>query len=609
MRGALWILTLLLLAPGAEAERLFSLAYHDVRDDVKGGADADRFAVSTAQLAAHFRWLRREGYAVVSIDDLVAARQGAQPLPPKAVLLSFDDGLRSTYTHVWPLLKLFGYPAVISVVTNWIGTEEPVRYDHREFGAPDFVSWSQLREMRESGLVEVASHSHDMHGGVPGNPDGNEQPAATTRQFLDGGYESEHAYRERLRADFVRSAKVLKRELGAAPRIMTWPYGAHSATARDVAADAGMQISLSLRPADTHLDIEPALVGRELIVANPSIARLAESFERAASTPTLRAAQVDLDDVFDADPLQQERNLGRLLDRIKALGISHVFLQAFADPDRDGAADALYFPNRHLPVRADLFNRAAWQLASRSGVKVYAWMPVTGFTGPGIPEEWRAMPRRARHAARDASTEPRLSVFVPEARALITDIYEDLGRYASFAGLHFHDDAGLNAFGDADPGARRALSEFTLTLAEVVRQNRPDIRTSRHLLAAAAMDQSAINDLMQDLDGSVDQYDYITLTAMPRLASARDSRRFFDALLAAVAARPARLDRVVFQLQALDRQRGQPVSSAELRDTLQALQARGVRHLAYYPDDFMHNQPRLADLRQGMSLAQYPWSR
>ena len=81
---------------------------------------------------------------------------------------------------------------------------------------------------------------------------------------------------------------------------------------------------------------------------------------------------------FDPDPARTERNLGLLLDRIQALEISHVFLQAFADPDGDGAADAVYFPNRHLPMRADLFNRAAWQLKTRSNVKVYAWMPILG---------------------------------------------------------------------------------------------------------------------------------------------------------------------------------------------------------------------------------------
>ena len=55
--------------------------------------------------------------------------------------------------------------------------------------------------------------------------------------------------------------------------------------------------------------------------------------------------------------MEQKANLDTLLDRIKALQISHVFLQAFADTDADGAAEALYFPSRHLPMRDDLFNR------------------------------------------------------------------------------------------------------------------------------------------------------------------------------------------------------------------------------------------------------------
>ena len=88
----------------------------------------------------------------------------------------------------------------------------------------------------------------------------------------------------------------------------------------------------------------------------------------------LRVVQVDMDYIFDKDPAQQKRNLDRLLDRIKDMKINTVFLQAFADPDGNGTADALYFPNRYLPVRADLFNRVAWQLKTRAGVKVYAWL-------------------------------------------------------------------------------------------------------------------------------------------------------------------------------------------------------------------------------------------
>src|SRR5690606_2235570 len=91
--------------------------------------------------------------------------------------------------------------------------------------------------------------------------------------------------------------------------------------------------------------------------------------------PEMRIAHVDLDYVYDDDPKQMERNLDKLVQRVANMGINSVFLQAFADPSGDGLVRELYFPNRHLPMRADLFNRAAWQLRSRAFVEVYAWMP------------------------------------------------------------------------------------------------------------------------------------------------------------------------------------------------------------------------------------------
>ena len=93
----------------------------------------------------------------------------------------------------------------------------------------------------------------------------------------------------------------------------------------------------------------------------------------------MRVAHVDLDYVYDPDPARTDANLGKLVQRIADLGINTVFLQAFADPKGDGNIHELYFPNRHLPMRADLFNRVAWQLRSRGGVAVYAWMPVLAF--------------------------------------------------------------------------------------------------------------------------------------------------------------------------------------------------------------------------------------
>ena len=64
----------------------------------------------------------------------------------------------------------------------------------------------------------------------------------------------------------------------------------------------------------------------------------------------MRVVHVDLDNVYDPDPAQQEINLGKLIQRMSDMGANTVFLQAFADPKGDGLVHSLYFPNRHLPM-------------------------------------------------------------------------------------------------------------------------------------------------------------------------------------------------------------------------------------------------------------------
>ena len=66
-----------------------------------------------------FQWLKENGYAVVSNKQINDAKKGITPLPEKAVLLSFDDGFSSFYHTIFPLLKLYDYPATNPELLNW----------------------------------------------------------------------------------------------------------------------------------------------------------------------------------------------------------------------------------------------------------------------------------------------------------------------------------------------------------------------------------------------------------------------------------------------------------------------------------------------------------
>jgi len=622
--------------PVSPAAHFEVLAYHDVRDRVEEDFDADQYAISTANLIDHFTWLRQNGFTVVSIDDILAAQRGERPLPERAVVLSFDDGFASVATHVLPLLELFDYPAVISIVTDWIESDPGVVQAGRELTREDFLSWDQVRALGEHPLIELASHSHDLHHGISGNPQGNEQPAGVTTAFADGSYESPDAYRERIRRDLAQSVGALEAATGRRPRVMTWPYGAFNAITLEVAHELGMQISLTLTDGVGTLD-DLRVVPRHLIEANPGVEALGWSLLNPPGRPVVRAAQVDLDYVYDPDPAQQEANLGLLLDRIQALEITHVFLQAFADPDADGGAQALYFPNRYLPMRADLFNRAAWQLRTRSNVRVFAWLPILSFEGEGIDPAWRVSQWIDGESVIDDNSEPRLSPFSPEAREIIAGIYSDLARHANFDGILFHDDGRLNEFEDWSEPARAAyreafgddfapdalagdaalrdrwsrvrsdaLIDLTIELAESVRQYRPEIKTARNLFATALLEPDAELRLAQSYAAFNAAYDYVALMAMPRFEGYENARHFYDRLAALTVWPPDYRDRIVFELQTVDWRTGTPIDSRELRDTMRRLQSLGIRNLAYYPDDFIGGHPAIGPLHEGISIARFP---
>ncbi len=659
-----------------------TLCMHDVRDDVTP-ADKDPYAINTQRLAALFDWMRQNNWHPISLQHVLDAHAGKVALPDNAVLLSWDDGLASIYSKVFPLLKAYHYPALFALETDWLTrvqrgekvayqgegsalskTPKPtgamaiderqdkqsgnivepdkVLYNGDEMGATGFATWAQLREMQASGLVEFASHTNDQHHGILANPQGNVEPATITRQYLLAlkRYETDAEFHTRILDDLNTSAAIIHREVGVRPRAIVWPYGAMNKEVEAIAAEAGLFISFGL--GDRTLDNQTQKTqsyGRLLVMNDPSPVSIENQVEQSiVHRPGIeRAVQVDLDYIYDADPKRANENLGKLLDRIKALRIRTVYLQAFADPDGTGTPKALYFPNSVLPVRADLFNRVAWQLQTRAGVRVFAWLPMLAYQLPDAALQARLAVKVKNSdgeivpAQRDYH---RLSPFLPESLEIIGQIYADLGKSCTgIHGLLIHDDAYLAEDEDASalspsarwPGTNNPLPSGSLSPRQktdaliafgqaLVQKTRFYANASnpfsiaRNLYARVVLDPSSEARFAQALTPFLAQYDHIALMAMPYLDGTDEpAAQWLQKLASTVAQKPDGLQKVVFELQTKNWRTNELIEGDTLKHWMQSLIRQGAVNLAYYPDDFLTNHPPFKPTFEGISLNEFPY--
>lgn len=126
------------------------LMYHYVSEPPE---DADIYrqdlSVTPENFRAQMQYLADEGYSVISLYDLNRALRWGTPLPPRPVVLTFDDGYRDAYENAFPVLKEFGYTATFFVITS--------RLDE---GHPAYLTWAMAQEMAAAGM-SIESHTKE----------------------------------------------------------------------------------------------------------------------------------------------------------------------------------------------------------------------------------------------------------------------------------------------------------------------------------------------------------------------------------------------------------------------------------------------------------------
>ena len=182
------------------------LMYHHLVPD---GQDCNDMTITEGRMEHDLEWLAQHGYTTILPSDLLSG----EPLPEKPVLITFDDGYRSNYDLLWPLLEKHQAKAVISVIAGMI--------DNR-FTGDQFMRWEECRELADSGLVEIGSHTYLLH-----NMDGRDGA------FTPGGVngiqrapgETDEAFQSRVLDDLRKSHDRIEEELGREVNFFAYPYG------------------------------------------------------------------------------------------------------------------------------------------------------------------------------------------------------------------------------------------------------------------------------------------------------------------------------------------------------------------------------------------------
>ncbi|HEY0142981.1 MAG TPA: polysaccharide deacetylase family protein [Thermoanaerobaculia bacterium] len=233
------------------------LCYHIVE------APADpRMEISRETFRQHLRYLEMTGYNVIPLRHLQEYVTGKRAsIPKNAVVITIDDGWRSTYTEAYPELQKRNFPFTVFIYPNIIGK------------TANALTWKQIKEMSDAG-VDIQSHSLS-------------HPYLTKRRHR----KTPEAYSEWLRRELAESKRILEKETGKKVRYLAYPYGDYDDVVAEQAGKAGYDAALTCDFGKVKKGSNPLKMRRVVIDKRMSFATLrqylgATPMQLAEITPT-----------------------------------------------------------------------------------------------------------------------------------------------------------------------------------------------------------------------------------------------------------------------------------------------------------------------------------
>lgn len=202
------------------------IMYHHVKNSQPG-----KDSITLSEFENDLKYLEKNNYNTITMEDLIDYVYNDKELPENPIILSFDDGLLSTYLNVYPLLQKYNMKIVLSILglssDKFSKTVDiNINYSH--------ATWDQLNEMQASGLVEIQNHSYDMH-------------STTNGRYGIGQKKNESfdVYETYLKEDITLFNETVNLTLKTIPNTFTYPYGKYNNNSETILKELGFKATLT----------------------------------------------------------------------------------------------------------------------------------------------------------------------------------------------------------------------------------------------------------------------------------------------------------------------------------------------------------------------------
>ncbi len=216
----------------------------------------------------HIRYLNEHGFTALQTGDLLKIFNGHHMPPKRPVMITFDDGWLDNWVYAFPILKKYGFKAVVFVITSLIAekgrrqrTDESIPSflpSHKEcqkmieagLASEVMLSWEELREMENSGLIDVQSHTH-----------------AHIR--WDKLYNDHKMKLDALNQDLKLSKETIEKRLDKKCNALCWPWGMYNKDYIDSASSSGYELLFTTEKG-TNVPVTEQWRVRRLAIGNIS---------------------------------------------------------------------------------------------------------------------------------------------------------------------------------------------------------------------------------------------------------------------------------------------------------------------------------------------------